>query len=266
MATILVIDDERMLCDLLQEMLRRHGHEVFTAYSGQEGIQAFQRHRPQFTLLDLHLPDMNGIEALTRIREHDPKADAMILTGAGSDKLERQARDLGVTDFLIKGLSPEVLISAVARALQPPVQPASPESGGGISRTSHGESILVVDDERPICELLKKYLTNQGFRVHTAQDGLSALALADLEQPQLIVLDIYMPGMTGVEVLRKLRAKKFPGGVMMLTGCEDHALLKEALDLGSLDIIGKPFDLERVGLAVEVSLILAKKLSAMAAE
>ena len=78
MATILVIDDERLLCDLLQEMLRRHGHEVFTAYSGQEGIQAFQRHRPQFTLLDLHLPDMNGIEALTRIREHDPKAVAML--------------------------------------------------------------------------------------------------------------------------------------------------------------------------------------------
>ncbi|MDO8547578.1 MAG: response regulator [Nitrospirales bacterium] len=266
MATILVIDDERMLCDLLQEMLRRHGHEVFTAYSGQEGIQAFQRHRPQFTLLDLHLPDMNGIEALTRIREHDPKAVAMILTGAGSDKLERQARDLGVTDFLIKGLSPEVLISAVARALQPPVQPASPESGGGIPRTSHDESILVVDDERQICELLKKYLTNQGFRVHTAQDGPTALAMADLERPQLIVLDIYMPGMTGVEVLRKLRAKKFPGGVMMLTGCEDHALLKEALDLESLDIIGKPFDLERIGLAVEVSLILTKKPGAKAAE
>jgi response regulator of citrate/malate metabolism len=72
--------------------------------------------------------------------------------------------------------------------------------------------------------------------------------------------------MTGVDVLRKLRAKKFPGGVMMLTGCEDRALLKEALDLGSLDIIGKPFDLERIGLAVEVSLILAKKPGTKTAE
>ena len=252
MATILVIDDERLLCDLLQEMLRRHGHEVFTAYSGQEGIQAFQRHRPQFTLLDLHLPDMNGIEALTRIREHNPKAVAMILTGAGSDKLERQARDLGVTDFLIKGLSPEVLIGAVTRALQPPAKTCPPSH-----ENQNGASILVVDDERQICELLKEYLTRRGFRVQTAQDGPTALAMVDLERPQLIVLDIYMPGMTGVDVLRKLRAKKFPGGVMMLTGCEDHVLLKEALDLGSLDIISKPLDLERIGLAVEVSLILA---------
>src|SRR5712692_7445891 len=117
MATILVIDDERMLCDLLQEMLRRHGHEVFTAYSGRGGVALHKERRPHFTLLDLHLPDMNGIEVLTRIREDDPKAAVMILTGAASDKLERQAQELGVTDFLIKGLSPDVLMSAVTRAL-----------------------------------------------------------------------------------------------------------------------------------------------------
>lgn len=256
MATILVIDDERLLCDLLQEMLQRHGHEVFTAYSGGEGVARHKERRPRFTILDLHLPDMNGIEVLRRIREHDPNAAVMILTGAGSDKLERQARDLGVTDFLIKGLSPEVLISAVARALQP----QSLAGTHPLPAAKQGDaSILVVDDERQICEMLKKYLTNQGFRVQTAQDGPTALAMADLERPQLIVLDIYMPGMTGIEVLRRLRAKKFPGGVMMLTGCEEHTLLKEALDLGSLDIIGKPFDLERIGLAVEVSLILAKR-------
>jgi len=104
MATILVVDDERMLCDLLQEMLRQHGHEVFTAYSGQEAIELHRQRRPHFTLLDLHLPDMNGIEVLTRIRESDPKAAVMILTGAASDELEQQARALRVTDFLIKGL------------------------------------------------------------------------------------------------------------------------------------------------------------------
>ena len=257
MATILVIDDERLLCDLLQEMLRRHGHEVFTAYSGREGIDLHRQRRPHFTLLDLHLPDMSGIEALRQIRESDPRAAVMILTGAASDKLEREAQELGVTDFLIKGLSPEVLINAVTRALQPPAQPASPGPGGRTPRTAHDASILVVDDEQQICELLQKYLTRRGFRVQTAQDGPTALAMTDLEQPQLIILDIYMPGMTGVDVLRKLRAKKFPGGVMVLTGCEDHALLKEALDLGSLDIISKPVDLERIGLAVEVSLILS---------
>jgi DNA-binding response OmpR family regulator len=174
MATILVIDDERMLCDLLQEMLRRHGHEVFTAYSGREGIAIHKERRPHFTLLDLHLPDMSGIEVLRQVRASDPKAAVMILTGAGSDKLEREAQELGVTDFLIKGLSPDVLMSAVTRAVQPQIQATamSPE-------TQNDVSILVVDDERPVCELLTKFLTLRGYRVSTAQDGPTALALAE---------------------------------------------------------------------------------------
>jgi DNA-binding response OmpR family regulator len=256
MATILVIDDERMLCDLLQEMLRRHGHEVFTAYSGGEGVALHKERRPHFTLLDLHLPDMNGIEVLKRIRESDPKAAVMILTGAASDKLERQAQELGVVDFLIKGLSPDVLMSAVTRAVQPQ---APSEVGAPPPATLNGASILVVDDEQPIRDLLTKFLSSRGFHVHAAQDGPTALALAERERPALIVLDIHMPGMNGVEVLRTLRKKKYAGGVMMLTGCEDQALLKEALDLGSLDIIGKPIDLERVALAIQVSLILTKR-------
>src|SRR5438445_13278972 len=107
MATILVVDDERMLCDLLQEMLRQHGHEVFTAYSGQEAIELHRQRRPHFTLLDLHLPDMNGIEVLRRIRDSESKAAVMMLTGAPSDSLEQQAQHLGATDFLRKPLAPE---------------------------------------------------------------------------------------------------------------------------------------------------------------
>ncbi|HZC68535.1 MAG TPA: response regulator, partial [Nitrospirales bacterium] len=125
MATILVIDDERLLCDLLRDMLQLHGHEVVTAYSGHEGIESHRQRRPQCTLLDLYLPDMNGIEVLTRIRESDPKAAVMILTGSASDKLEREARKLGVTDFLIKGIPQEALIGAVTRAVQPQSPPAA---------------------------------------------------------------------------------------------------------------------------------------------
>lgn len=256
MATILVIDDERLLCDLLQDMLRQHGHEVFTAYTGRAGLALHKERRPHFTLLDLHLPDMNGIEVLKQIRESDPKAAVMILTGAGSDKLEREAQELGVTDFLIKGLSPGVLIEAVTRGL-PPQSPA--ETCPPSHEKHNGASILVVDDEQQICDMLTKYLTPRGYHVYTAQNGQTALALAERERPRLIVLDVHMPGMDGVEVLRRLRARRYTGGVMMLTASQDGTLLKQALDLGSLDIVGKPADLERIALAIEVSLILAAR-------
>jgi len=258
MATILVIDDERLLCDLLKEMLQRNGHEVFTAYSGTEGIARHKERRPRFTILDLHLPDMNGIEVLKHIREHDPKSAVMILTGAGSDRLEREAQDLGVTEFLIKGLSPEVLMGAVTRA----VQAQSPSTTSSpVQDNRKGASILVVDDEREVCALLTEFLTSRGFRVQSAQDGPTALALAlaEGERPHLIVLDIMMPGMNGIDVLRGLREKKYAGGVMMLTASTDNALLKKSLDLEAVDILGKPIDLERLDLAIQVGLILNRR-------
>src|SRR5439155_6676153 len=88
-----------------------------------------------------------------------------------------------------------------------------------------GDSILVVDDERQVCGMLTKLLTYRGYRVQSAQDGPAALALDESERPQFIVLDINMPGMNGIEVLRKLRARQYAGGVMMLTGSQDQSLL-----------------------------------------
>ncbi|HZC68029.1 MAG TPA: response regulator [Nitrospirales bacterium] len=264
MATILVIDDERLLCDLLQNSLREHGHEVFTAYNGHEGVASFRQRRPRFTLLDLNLPDINGLEVLKEIRQIDPQSAVIILTGCATDQLEEQARDLGITDFLIKDLALDVLIGTVQRAMQEPGTPAgsptTPADTVGLPSTLQEEhSILIVDDDSQMRDMLTQYLSKHGYRVLSAQDGPAAVSLAEREQPHLIVLDINMPGMNGVEVLRKLRAKHYDGGVMMLTGVQDEKLLKEALNLGSLDIVGKPADLEHIRLAIEVSLILSKR-------
>ncbi len=252
MATILVIDDERLLCDLLKEVLSRQGHEVWTAYSGKEGLAQHASHHPQFTLLDLRLNDMHGIEVLREIRRRDSKAPVIVLTGGCTEQQERDVRELGVTDFLVKGLPPDALMKAVASALQSHPAAASQDA-------KKSPTILVADDELSIRNLLNQFLTQRGYRVHLAHDGPTALAMAEREQPNLMVLDIGMPGMNGVEVLRTLRSRSYAGGVMMLTGSQDTTLLKEALNLGSIDIIGKPADLERIGLAIDVSLILAAR-------
>lgn len=122
MPTILVVDDELMLCDLLSMELSGFGHEVITANNGLEGIALFAHRRPDLTLLDLHMPDMNGIEVLKRIRELDPQAGVIVLTGGGTDDLENQARELGVTEFLRKGLSLNILVRSLGKAMQQPGQ------------------------------------------------------------------------------------------------------------------------------------------------
>src|SRR3989338_1048191 len=120
MATILVIDDERMICDLLRSVFSAHGHEVLMATSGREGLELFRQRKPRFTLLDLHMPGMDGIEGLQEIRKIDPHAPVIVLTGGGTDALEIRARGLGVTDFLRKGLPLETLVKSMDRVMQRP--------------------------------------------------------------------------------------------------------------------------------------------------
>jgi len=261
-ATILVIDDERMVCDLLRAVFSRYGHEVLTAFDGRNGLALFEQYRPRFTLLDLRMPGMNGIEVLTRIRALDPRAAVIVLTGAGSADLENQARQMAVTDFLSKGLSLEALVGTVERVMQQPAKPpASPsQSTDAPKAPSHSQkagSILVVDDEPPIRELLRKFLSARDYQVRVAPDGQQALALVDQKSPDIIVLDVHMPGMNGIEVLRRLRAKNYAGGVIFLTSSQDETLLQEGLELGSVDILGKPVDLERLELTLQLGCILS---------
>ena len=261
MATILVIDDERMICDLLRSVFSAHGHEVLTATSGKEGLAFFRHRNPRFTLLDLCMPEMDGIEVLRQIREIDPQASVIILTGGGTDALEIQARGLGATDFLRKGLPLETLVKTVdwvmqrtGRTTEAPPEAVNvevvPDTGLG------GESILVVDDEPQIRSLLSQYLTRRGYRVRVAQDGATALAMVEEKLPQFIILDMYMPGMNGLELLRELRLRKYAGGVLGLTGSQEENLLQGVLDLGAVDVMGKPVDLERVELAVQLGCLL----------
>lgn len=117
-------------------------------------------------------------------------------------------------------------------------------------------TIMVVDDEPMVRNLLSQFLTLRGYRVRPAKDGPDALALLKQEHPQLVILDVYMPGMNGVDVLRQLRANDYKGSVIALSASQDEQLLQEMLELGSVDIMGKPVDLERLAMMVEVSLVM----------
>ncbi|MGH7206260.1 MAG: response regulator transcription factor [Nitrospiraceae bacterium] len=100
---ILVVDDEASIRELLSRLLTRQGRRVFVANDGRTAIQMFRRERPDITILDLNMPDLDGIAVLKQIRAIDPKATVMIFTGSGTDAAEAQARELGVTEFLEKG-------------------------------------------------------------------------------------------------------------------------------------------------------------------
>jgi DNA-binding response OmpR family regulator len=100
--------------------------------------------------------------------------------------------------------------------------------------------ILVVDDEPKIVRLVRNYFEKNGFRVISAMDGLSALAMARQEKPDLIVLDLLLPGMDGREVCRTLRAESTVP-IIMLTALSDETDQIVGLEIGADDYIIKPF-------------------------
>ncbi len=102
------------------------------------------------------------------------------------------------------------------------------------------ETILVVDDEPKIRQLAKDYLVENGFKVLTSGDGVQALAIAHREKPDLIVLDLMLPGMDGLDVCRAIR-KESDVPIIMLTARVEEADQLIGLELGADDYITKPF-------------------------
>lgn len=102
--------------------------------------------------------------------------------------------------------------------------------------------ILIVDDEQSVREVLSEYFTEQGYSVESADGGEEALAAVQRSTPDLVLLDVRMPGIDGVETLRRLRKIAPDLSVIMVTANEDVGLARETLKLGALDYVAKPFD------------------------
>jgi two-component system alkaline phosphatase synthesis response regulator PhoP len=101
--------------------------------------------------------------------------------------------------------------------------------------------ILVVDDEESILTLLKFNLEKSGFQVITSLDGREALRIIELEKPDLVVLDLMLPGLDGMEILKTLRQEKNNTPVLMLTAKNDELDKILGLELGADDYLTKPF-------------------------
>jgi DNA-binding response OmpR family regulator len=257
MIKLLIVDDDQMNCDLLQNVFTRQGYHVITATSGREGLELFRTSSPRVTLLDLRMPEMDGLTALKEIRAIDPHAPVIILGGGATEIQENQARALRATDFIRKGLSLDVLVEAVNRIMQISAQPATAQlsSGNGEMIPQLDDSVLVVDDEPLVCDLLVKFLSLRGYRALGVKDGQDALRIIDDRPPDAILLDLIMPGMAGIDLLRTLREKEYPGGIIIMTGSQSEELLDEAWALGPQEILMKPIDLERLLTAIQLVLV-----------
>jgi YesN/AraC family two-component response regulator len=116
MQKVLIIDDEKPTLAMFQLYLEAYGFEVLTAENGEEGIQAFEKEKPDIVFTDIKMPGMDGFEVLRRIKVLVPEAVVIVTTGHGDKDLEKKALDLNATDFINKPIQKEALDAALARA------------------------------------------------------------------------------------------------------------------------------------------------------
>jgi len=109
--------------------------------------------------------------------------------------------------------------------------------------TTPAARILVIDDNPHVVDILGRYLGEEGYGVLSALTSDEGLKLAILSRPELVLLDIALPGTDGIELLKRIRSINPTSRVIMVTGNMDPALARKCLELGALAYIDKPFDL-----------------------
>lgn len=264
MATIVVAVAQQKFREALCSVLTAYRHEPVTVATAEQTVRLIDAQAPELVLFDLALL---GLETLAKLRARAPHMPVIVLAEQVSPETESRVRELGALDVLRTALKLDVLMHVINRALQ---QVAGPTRWSAAAPVHPGESdgppakaatILVVDDEQEITDLVGEFLARRGYRIQTASDGKAALAMIQSDPPDLVLLDVYMPQMNGVDVLRHLRAPMASAGssvgIILLTASQDEPLLQEALDLGAFDVLSKPVDLNQVELAVMVKLLLS---------
>jgi DNA-binding response OmpR family regulator len=104
--------------------------------------------------------------------------------------------------------------------------------------------LLVIDDELPICDILKDFFSKKDYQVFIATTVEEGLSIVRKENPHVILLDIIMPGRSGIEALKQIKEIDDKAKVIMLTGISNEKVIKQTMEHGASDYITKPFSLE----------------------
>jgi len=230
---ILLVEADLACRERLYDLLTRHGCSVIAVHSGERAMGVLKHERPGVILADAALSDPTGGDLVDRIRSFDANLPIILLGTA------REANSDTVMAGKVQGYFPNdvpdhALLQEVDRWLNAP-EPARTERWPG--------SILVVDDEPKLRRILEEFLQLHGFTVMTATSGEDALEKLQRWLPTVVLLDVKMPGMDGLIVLKKIKALRPGVVVIMMTGLEEEQLLGQALALGAYDYLMKPFDL-----------------------
>src|SRR6266850_7562989 len=254
---VLVADDESEIRGMLMDFLTPHGIETLEAANGLEALLQVKHGAPDAVLLDLRMPRLGGIEALKRIRTFNPAIRIVVITAEVDTAIHEQARAGGAHAVLEKPVQlPDILAALGHRTAAEAPAPAAPAATMPAPPAAAAAHVLVVDDDAEVRDTLVDFLTSRHYRVSVAADGASAVRAIAATIPDVILLDIDMPGLKGTDALPTIRAMAPQTIVIMVSGTDDDAVAKRALALGAFDYVVKPVSYDYLATGLDSALAL----------
>lgn len=241
---LLIMSDQQMVSPLLKSFALA-GYETFQSHDVSAAIAETLRVHPDLIILDVKMDGVDGFEVLETLRANTDPAIAkipVIIASETGDLVEiSRALKLGISDYFVKTrFDVSQVFSKVKKQLgdtsvvqlgdDPSIQSATPAS-----EAAQQIRLLIVEDDKFLRDLATQKLIQENFAVSAAVDGEQGIMLAEKEIPQVVLLDILLPGIDGFEVLRRIRANPAlkDTRVIMLSNFGQREDVEKALSSGA---------------------------------
>ncbi len=239
---LLIVDDETDFIQALAKSLGRRGFDVHPASSGEEALELLGRMHFDVAVLDMKMPGMDGETLFDRMRMCWPTIPVIMLTGHGNVQQAFRTSREGIFDYIAKPCEVDLL----ARVARQAVEHVWGSPASCVEDMREEIRVLVVDDDEDLLSSLGKALGRRGFVVSIARDGEEALLRTAQDVYDVVVLDLRMPGMGGLDVLRCMKSQAPNTEILLLTGHASVSTAFEGIRLGAFDYMLKPYDMDEL--------------------
>lgn len=241
--TILIVDQEKVLGDLLVDLFPADSFEILSATSSEEGRRLADLHVPSLAVIDPAIP--YGFPLIDFLRSN---GTTKVLALSSNFEVLDQARERGIDLVIDKNEGLNHLAAAIRSAGFSCVLPGKQQ-----------ERILIVDDTEDLRTMVGRFLSQRGYDTILAASGEEALEVSDRDPSiALILLDIIMPDVGGVEILKEIMKRERKPVVVMFSAVHDREIAHRTLELGAFDYILKPIDLDSLEWVIAAGLTHAE--------